>query len=89
LTLVGLMTGGALIAILFHACRVDAVRACYWSALANGMTVTPVLFLLVLLSRHREAVGALKTHVVVQLLSWFAVMATGAALTAHTLLEIF
>lgn len=89
LTLVGLMTGGALIAILLHACRVDAVRVCYWSALANGMTVTPVLFLLVLLSRHREAVGALKTHVVVQLLSWFAVMATGAALTAHTLLEIF
>lgn len=53
------------------------------------MTVTPVLFLLVLLSSHRAAVGELKSHLFVRALSWLAVIVTGVMLTAHTLLQFF
>ncbi|MFX1676412.1 divalent metal cation transporter [Paraburkholderia sp. A2WS-5] len=81
-----LMAMSAATALLFGALGVDAVKACYWSALTNGMTVTPVLILLVLLSRHPEAVGTLKFHWFVRALSWLAVVAAGAALTAHTIL---
>ncbi|WP_434665264.1 hypothetical protein P5W99_27200 [Paraburkholderia sp. A3BS-1L] len=81
-----LMAMSAATALLFGALGVDAVKACYWSALTNGMTVTPVLILLVLLSRHPEAVGTLKFHWFVRALSCLAVVAAGAALTAHTIL---
>ena len=84
--LLALMALSAAIALLLGAWGVDAVKACYWSALTNGMTVTPVLILLVLLSGHPEAVSTMKSHGFVRALSWLAVIATGAALTAHTVL---
>lgn len=86
--LVALMVTSAAIALLFHGCGVDPVKACYWSALANGMTVAPVLVLLLLLSRRREAVGEMKTHVVTRALCWLATLATGAALVVHSVLEV-
>ncbi|WP_322032725.1 NRAMP family divalent metal transporter [Paraburkholderia sp. J76] len=85
--LVALMVTSTAIALLFHACGVDPVKACYWSALANGMTIAPVLILLLLLSRRREAVGEMKTHGFTRALCWLATLATGAALAVHSVLE--
>ena len=85
--LVVLTAMSAAIALCFHGFGVTAVRACYWSALVNGMTLAPVLVLLVLLSHHRKAVGQLKTHWFVRALSWLAAIATGAALAAHGVME--
>ncbi|WP_201699646.1 NRAMP family divalent metal transporter [Paraburkholderia hiiakae] len=87
--LVALMATSAVAAWLLGTLGVDTMTVCYWSALANGMTVTPVLFLLVLLSSHRAAVGELKSHLFVRALSWLAVIVTGVVLTAHTLLQFF
>lgn len=89
LVLVALMATSAVVAWLLGTVGVDTMRVCYWSALANGMTVTPVLFLLVLLSSHRAAVGELKSHWFVRGLSWLAVIVTGVVVTAHTLLQFF
>jgi Mn2+/Fe2+ NRAMP family transporter len=88
-TLAALMVFATSLALAFHAFGADTLKVCYWSALGNGMTVTPVLFLLVLLSGHREAVGAMKSHAFVRALSWLAVAATGASVAAHELLQFF
>ncbi|MCX5544341.1 divalent metal cation transporter [Paraburkholderia sp. CNPSo 3076] len=85
--LVVLMVVSAAIALLFHVSGVDPVKACYWSALANGMTVAPVLILLLLLSRRREAVGEMKARAITRALCWLATLATGAALAVHTVLQ--
>ena len=85
--LVALTALSAAIALFFHGFGVTVVRACYWSALVNGMTLAPVLILLVLLSHHRKAVGKLKTHWFVRALSWLGALATGAALAAHSVME--
>ena len=87
--LVLLMAASAIIALLFCVFAVDPLKACYWSALINGMTVSPVLILLVLLSARREAVGELKAHWFTRALCWLATIATCAALTAHFVLEAF
>lgn len=87
--LIGIMLVGALIALLLLAFGVDPLTACYWTALTNGMTVTPVLILLVLLSSHRDAVGSMKAHWFTRGLCWIATLATAAALCAHALLEFF
>ena len=87
--LVLLMAVSAIVALLFCVFGVDPLKACYWSALINGMTVSPVLILLVLLSARREAVGELKAHWFTRALCWFATIATCAALTAHFVLEAF
>lgn len=83
------MATSAVVAWLLETVGVDTMTVCYWSALANGMTVTPVLFLLVLLSSHRATVGGLKSDLFVRALSWLAVFVTGVMLTAHTLLQFF
>lgn len=87
LVMIGLMVVGAMLAWLLLAFKVDPLTACYWTALTNGMTVTPVLILLVLLSSHRDAVGSMKAHWFPRALCWIATLATGAALAAHALLE--
>jgi Mn2+/Fe2+ NRAMP family transporter len=87
--LVALMLIATVIAVLFDAFGVDPLKACYWSALTNGMTVTPVLILLVLLSAHRKAVGDMKVHWLTRALCWLATLATGAALIAHSVLEVW
>lgn len=88
LVLVGLMVLGAIIAIGLLMFDVEPLTACYWTALTNGMTVTPVLILLVLLSSHRDAVGVMKAHWFTRALCWVATVATGAALAAHAVLEL-
>jgi Mn2+/Fe2+ NRAMP family transporter len=85
--LVVVMVIGISTAVALTLRDVEPVRALYWSALVNGMTVTPVLVLLVLLSSKREAVGNLKAHWVLRALSWVATIATAVALLAHLWLE--
>lgn len=85
--LVTIMVLGIATAWILAACRVEPVRALYWSAVVNGMTVTPVLVLLVLLSSKRGAVGDLAAHWMLRALSWLATIATAAVLVAHFALE--
>ncbi|MCP3711580.1 divalent metal cation transporter [Paraburkholderia sp. CNPSo 3274] len=87
--LVLLMAASAIIALLFCAFGVDPLRACYWSALTNGMTVSPVLILLVLLSARRAAVGEMKAHWFTRTLCWLATVMTCAALAVHFVLKVF
>ncbi|HTR07871.1 MAG TPA: hypothetical protein VMJ11_14725 [Paraburkholderia sp.] len=47
-----------------------------------------MLILLALLSRHRKAVGEMKARWVTRALCWLATLATGAALTIHTVLQL-
>jgi Mn2+/Fe2+ NRAMP family transporter len=84
-TLAGLGTllGGAL-----GLSQVDPVKALYWSAIVNGMTITPVLVLLVLLSAKREAVGEIVSHWSLRALCWLATLATGVVVAAHFVLEV-
>ncbi|MFM0323188.1 NRAMP family divalent metal transporter [Caballeronia glebae] len=86
--LVATMALGIIAALVFTAYHVEPVRALYWSAVVNGMTVTPVLVLLVLLSSKREAVGDLAAHWALRALSWLATIATAAAVIAHFVLEL-
>jgi Mn2+/Fe2+ NRAMP family transporter len=86
--LVVLMLLSTVIALGFWAFGVDALKACYWSALTNGLTVSPVLILLVLLSARRETVGELKAHVFTRALCWLAAIGSGAVLSAHTVLQM-
>jgi Mn2+/Fe2+ NRAMP family transporter len=85
--LAAIMAVGMAAAVTLAAYRVEPVTALYWSAIVNGMTVTPVLVLLVLLSSRREAVGDLAAHWSLRALSWFATIATAAVLVAHVVLE--
>ncbi|PVX61385.1 NRAMP (natural resistance-associated macrophage protein)-like metal ion transporter [Paraburkholderia unamae] len=86
--LVLLMMVSAIIALLFYAFGVDPLRACYWSALTNGMTVSPVLILLVLLSARRDAVGEMKAHWLTRALCWLATVVICAALAAHAIVQV-
>jgi len=87
LSVVALMALGVATAVGLALYRIEPVKALYWSALVNGMTVTPVLVLLVLLSSRREAVGDLAAHWSLRVLSWVATGATAALLVAHVILE--
>jgi Mn2+/Fe2+ NRAMP family transporter len=86
---VATMAMGMAVGVGLLAFHIEPVRALYWSAILNGMTVTPVLVLLVLLSSSRKAVGDLAAHWVLRVLSWLATVATAAALIAHSVLEFF
>jgi len=86
--LVATIALGTIAAVVLTHYHVDPVRALYWSAVVNGMTVTPVLVLLVLLSSKREAVGDLAAHWALRALSWLATIATAAAVIAHFILEV-
>jgi Mn2+/Fe2+ NRAMP family transporter len=85
--LAGTIALGIVVALGLTFFHVEPARALYWSAVLNGMTVTPVLVLLVLLSSSREAVGDLAAHWALRALSWLAALATAAALVAHFVLE--
>jgi Mn2+/Fe2+ NRAMP family transporter len=84
---VAIMVVGTAAAVGLAAWHVEPVTTLYWSAVVNGMTVTPVLVLLVLLSSRHEAVGDLAAHWSLRALSWLAAIATAAVLVAHFVLE--
>ncbi len=86
--LIAITALGTALAMLLSAFGVDPVMALYWSAIVNGMTITPVLILLILLSAKREAIGDLAAHVSLRALCWVATLATGVALVAHYVLAI-
>ncbi|WP_336602844.1 hypothetical protein [Paraburkholderia bengalensis] len=86
--LIAITALGTALAMLLSALGVDPVMALYWSAIVNGMTITPVLILLILLSAKREAIGDLAAHVSLRALCWVATLATGVALVAHYVLAI-
>ncbi|QYD67004.1 divalent metal cation transporter [Paraburkholderia edwinii] len=78
---------GIALAVAMTMFSIDPVIALYWSAVVNGMTMTPVLVLLVLLSSKRAAVGDLVAHWSLRMLCWLATIVTGAALVAHFIVE--
>ncbi|WP_244817357.1 NRAMP family divalent metal transporter [Caballeronia sp. Lep1P3] len=85
--LLAVMVAGIVGAVVLAMRHVEPVKALYWSAVVNGMTVTPVLALLVLLSSKREVVGDLVAHWTLRALSWLATLATAATIVAHFVLE--
>ncbi|MEX3788011.1 NRAMP family divalent metal transporter [Paraburkholderia sp. BR14374] len=85
--LVALAGLGTLLGLALGLWRVDPVKALYWSAVVNGMTITPVLVLLVLLSAKREAVGELVAHWSLRALCWLATLTTGVVVVAHFVLD--
>jgi Mn2+/Fe2+ NRAMP family transporter len=89
LLLIAITVLGVIVAMGLDAFAVDPIMALYWSAVVNGMTVTPVLVLLVLLGTRHAAVGDLAAHWSLRALSWLATFVTGAALTAHFVLEFW
>lgn len=84
--LLAVMVAGIVGAVVLAMRHVEPVKALYWSAVVNGMTVTPVLALLVLLSSKRE-VGRSVAHWTLRALSWLATLATAATIVAHFVLE--
>ena len=79
---------GTLLGLALCLSHVDPVTALYWSAVVNGMTMTPVLVLLVLLSAKREAVGEMVAHWSLRALCWIATLITGVVVVAHFVLEV-
>ncbi|MBB5467691.1 Mn2+/Fe2+ NRAMP family transporter [Paraburkholderia sp. CI2] len=86
--LVALAGLGTLLGVALGLWHVDPVKALYWSAIVNGMTITPVLVLLVLLSAKREAVGEIVAHWSLRALCWLATLITGMVVVAHFVLEV-
>ncbi|KXU84205.1 NRAMP family Mn2+/Fe2+ transporter [Paraburkholderia monticola] len=86
--LIALATVGTLLGLALCLSHVDPVTALYWSAVVNGMTMTPVLVLLVLLSAKREAVGEMVAHWSLRALCWLATLITGMVVIAHLVLEV-
>jgi Mn2+/Fe2+ NRAMP family transporter len=86
--LAAIMAAGMAIATALAASHVEPAKALYWSAVVNGMTVTPVLVLLVLLSSKRGAVGDLSAHWSLRALSWLAVIATACVVISHAVLRL-
>ncbi|ACC74338.1 natural resistance-associated macrophage protein [Paraburkholderia phymatum STM815] len=81
-----MMLGGTLGVALICA-HVEPLRLLYWGAVVNGSTATPVMFMLVLLSTKRSAVGDLSAHWVLRCLCWLATAAAMAALVCLFVLE--
>ena len=86
--LVGVAALGTVLGVALGISHVDLIKALYWSAIVNGMTITPVLVLLVLLSAKREAVGDMVAHWSLRALCWLATLLTGAVVVAHFVLEV-
>ncbi|HEY4296462.1 MAG TPA: divalent metal cation transporter [Paraburkholderia sp.] len=86
--LIGIAALGTVLGVALGVSHVDLVKALYWSAIVNGMTITPVLVLLVLLSAKREAVGDMVAHWSLRALCWLATLVTGAVVAAHFVLEV-
>ncbi|MCC8391478.1 divalent metal cation transporter [Paraburkholderia sp. MMS20-SJTR3] len=85
--LVALAGLGTLLALALGLSRIDPLKAMYWSAVVNGMSITPVLVLLVLLGAKREAVGEMAAHWSLRALCWLATLLTGVVVAAHFVLE--
>lgn len=88
MTQAGLTAFCALAGVSLALLQFSFVKVLYWGALLNGMTVSPVLILLLLLSTKRAAIGDLSVHWSLRALSWLATLVTSGALTAHFVLEV-
>jgi Mn2+/Fe2+ NRAMP family transporter len=84
--LIVMLSGGALGVVLTYA-HVEPLRLLYWSAVLNGSTATPVMFMLVLLSTKHSAVGDLSAHWVLRGLCWLATVCAAAAVVSLFALE--
>ncbi|MCA8244981.1 MULTISPECIES: Nramp family divalent metal transporter [Burkholderia] len=58
---------------------IDPIRALYWSAVLNGIAAVPMLVLVMLLSRKRDAAGQPGSGPVSKLFGWLAVVLMAAA----------
>ncbi|MCM3386371.1 divalent metal cation transporter, partial [Bacillus subtilis] len=65
------------IAICFS--PIDPIRALYWSAVLNGVAAVPMLVLVMLLARKRDAAGRPGSGPVSKLFGWLAVALMAAS----------
>ncbi|WP_233849575.1 NRAMP family divalent metal transporter [Paraburkholderia sp. HD33-4] len=87
LALLAVMVLGGVLGVALVCARVEPLHVLYWGAVVNGSTATPVMFMLVLLSTKRSAVGDLSAHWVLRGLCWLATACAGAALASLFVLE--
>jgi Mn2+/Fe2+ NRAMP family transporter len=58
---------------------IDPVRALYWAAVVNGALATPLMALMMLIVRNRQAMGKLTLSPRATVLGWGATAVMGAA----------
>ncbi|MBN3743002.1 divalent metal cation transporter [Burkholderia sp. Tr-20355] len=61
---------------------IDPIRALYWSAVLNGVAAVPMLVLVMLLARQRDAAGQPGSGPAAQAFGWLAVALMAAAVAA-------
>ncbi|RQS28865.1 divalent metal cation transporter [Burkholderia sp. Bp8992] len=61
---------------------IDPIKALYWSAVLNGVAAVPMLVLVMLLARRREAAGQPGSGPAAKLFGWLAVALMGASVVA-------
>ena len=76
------------IGIILNFTSIDPIEALYWSAVVNGVLATPVMVLLMLLSRRSDVMGTFRISGVLNWLGWIATIAMAAAVTAMAFLVV-
>ncbi|KPC54215.1 NRAMP family divalent metal transporter [Amantichitinum ursilacus] len=71
-----------LLGMAMNIVHIDPIKALFWSAVINGVVAVPVMWILMLLSANRNAMGDFTVHGSLRWLGWLATLAMAAAVVA-------
>lgn len=69
---VGMMLGVAL-----NFSPIDPIKALYWSAVINGVTVAPIIVLMMMMASSRRVMGDFTVSLPLKLLGWLCAIVMG------------
>ncbi|HMI52854.1 MAG TPA: Nramp family divalent metal transporter [Candidatus Saccharimonadales bacterium] len=73
------LSGATILGVLLNFWGIDPIRALYWSAILNGITAVPLLFVLMLLANNKAVVGKFTLPGYLLILGWAATAVMTAA----------
>lgn len=75
----GAIAAATVIGGLINFTPIDPIKALFWSAVINGVVAAPVMFMMMLLSSNREAMGEFPLPNVLRAIGWIATAVMAAA----------
>ncbi|MDB5367128.1 MAG: iron transporter [Rhodospirillales bacterium] len=75
----GTLTAATLLGVALNFAPIDPIRALFWSAVINGVTVAPVMAVMMLVASRRDLMGPATIGVTMKAIGWLATLVMTAA----------
>jgi NRAMP (natural resistance-associated macrophage protein)-like metal ion transporter len=75
----GTLTIATLLGVAMNFAPIDPIRALYWSAVINGITVAPVMAVMMLVASRRDLMGRATIGITMKAIGWAATLVMAAA----------